>query len=381
MQHRHIVISGFIITALLAAVILSGWLPDWAIALFILGAGVGLTYLLALISRQQEYLTHQQAFVRALQDLHKADSYQSLVKHLEMALHRVLAGEATAVKVLESAPSAPPEADLCGWADLLERADASSDLQMITKEDEDWYVLPVQDSSAQPRKIFLCWKQKHNPAGLSVQGNLKIIAATASQILVRLNKQQHYEEFLNQLLHSAVKAGEDQVPGFSGHSQRVALIAGILGQQLGLDERESRDLHYAALLHDIGRNRPVQGVDEDHPGKGAQAFPAGDEWSLIREAIQYHHERYDGSGFPEGKKMTDIPLLARILAVADIFDGLTALAPEEHRLSPELAYQVIQKATGSGFDPLVVVALKESLAMIQEELTVLTPMAARDVEN
>lgn len=380
MQYRHMVISGLTITALLAAVILGGWLPDWVVAMLILGAGVGLTYMLALMLRQQEYLVSQQALGRALQDLHKADSYQGLIRHLEVALNRVLTGEGVAVKVLESIQPAPPEEGIPGWADLANGADTNCDLRSVTDNDEDWFVLPVKDSLSGNNKIILCWKQKHSPTGLSVKDreNVNTIAGVASQVLARLDKQQHHEQFLNQLLHSAVKAGEDQVPGFSGHGQRVALIADLLGKQLGLDERESRDLHYAALLHDIGRSKPAQNADEDHPGKGAQAFPAEDEWSQIREAIQYHHERYDGSGFPEGKRMTDIPLLARILAVADIFDGLTALAPEEHRLSFQLACQAIQKATGSHFDPLVVVALKESLTMIQEQLDVLIPPAARD---
>ncbi|NLU48068.1 MAG: HD domain-containing protein [Syntrophomonadaceae bacterium] len=379
MQERHLVISGFIITALLAAVILNGWVPFWVVALVILAAGVGFTYMRALGQRQQDYLANQQALVRALQDLHKADSYPDLVKNLELALHRVLAGKATAVKVLEANSPAPSE-DIAGWEDLFKLAETNSELQVITREDEDWCALPVKCSSPESSQIFLCWKQKHDPAGLPVQDkkNVSTIAAIAAQILTRLNKQHNQEQFLNQLLLTAVKAREDQVPGFSGHGERVALIADILGQQLGLDERERRDLHYAALLHDIGRVSLSQGGDEDHPDRGAAAFPAGDEWDSFREAVRYHHERYDGSGFPEGRKMTDIPLLARILAVADIFDGLTALAPEENRLPSRLACQAIQKATGSGFDPLVVVALQESLDLIEKQLAVLTPPKAGD---
>jgi len=351
MQYRHIVISGFTLTALLVAVTLNGWVPYWAIAVLILAAGLGLTYLLALKQKQQEYLARQQALVRALQDLLKADSYPSLFKYLEVALRRVLTGEVTEVKVLEPAVAAFPEENPV-WADLVNRAGAGAGLVKITGEDEDWYGLTIKAPGSENRETVLCWREKHNPAGLPVQDeeNVNTIAAAASQVLARLDQQQRNEQFLNQLLQITIKAGEDQVPGFSGHSQRVALIADILGQQLGLDERESRDLHYAALLHDIGRYKVSQDVDEDHPVTGARAFPADDEWNMIREAVQFHHERYDGNGFPEGRKMTDIPLLARILAVADIFDGLTALTPEEHRLSPQQAYQAIQKETGSGFD-------------------------------
>ena len=179
---------------------------------------------------------------------------------------------------------------------------------------------------------------------------------------------------MNELLQTAVKAGEAEM--FKGHGERVAVIADLLGRQLGLDEQEKRALHYAALLHDIGRAKPAAGADEDHPGQGAHAFPAGDEWNVMREAIKYHHERYDGSGFPEGKRMTEIPFFARIIAVADILDGLTALAPEEERLPLPIACQVIRKATGSSFDPLAVVALSEVQEELQDPLATLAPVAS-----
>jgi len=373
MQPRQIVISGLAATALIAAVILSGWIPDWAMALLFMAMGIWLTYMGALIQRQREEFSRLQAVRRALEDLYRAESYTELRKYLKVALHRVLTGEDVEVEVFNPAQVPGGEENLSAWADLLIQAGTGTDLVEKSDGNEDRFLLPIKAEGAGPAEIILCWKRKCDPEGLKAADKeiMGAIGAAASRVLTRFSRCRGQERFMEQLLQTAVEAGEDETHGFGGHGQRVALISDLLGKQLGLDEQETQALHYAALLHDIGRAKPAQGADEDHPCKGAQAFPASDEWNLVREAIKYHHERYDGSGFPEGKRMTDIPFLARIIAVADIFDGLTALAPEEERLSPQLACAVIQKATGSSFDPLVVVALSEVQEEIQRQLSLL----------
>jgi putative nucleotidyltransferase with HDIG domain len=361
MESRHIVISGLAITALAAAIALGGWIPDGVIALLFLGAGLGLTYTGALIKRQRQKYSQLQAWVRALEDLHRAGTYEELTKHLAIALYRVLPGEETEVQVLSPAQISAGEEEMSVWADLLLQARTNPELVEKSDGSQDWFLLPIRAEGAASAEIIVCGKRKHDPQGLQAEDKeiLRILRASAARVLTRLKRCQEQQRFMEQLLQIAVEAGEGESSGFKEHGRRVAIIADRLGRQLGLDEEEAKALHYAALLHDIGRSQPLQNADEEHPCKGAQVFPDGDEWKLIREAIKYHHERYDGSGFPEGRKMTDIPFLARIIAVADIFDGLTALAPEEERLSPQLACQVIQKATGSSFDPLVVVALTE----------------------
>lgn len=381
MQQRHIVISGLTVTALITAIVLSGWMPDWPIALLFMGAGVWLTYMGALTKRQREEFSRLQALGRALQDLHGADSYDELKKYLEVALYRVLTGEEIEVKVIRPGQISSGEENVAAWSDLLAQAGTGTDLMEQSDGSEDRFLLPIKAGDAGTEEVILCWKRKHDPQGLQAEDKeiLRILGASASRVLTRLRRRQEQERFVEQLLQTAVKAGEDKIHGFSGHGQRAAVIADLLGRQLGLDEWETQALHYAALLHDIGRTKSAQDADEDHPCKGAQAFPAGDEWNLVRDAVKYHHERYDGSGFPEGKKMTDIPFLARIIAAADIFDGLTALAPEEERLSPQLACKVIQKATGSSFDPLVVVALGEVREEIEQQLSPLTANVSQDI--
>jgi HD-GYP domain-containing protein (c-di-GMP phosphodiesterase class II) len=375
MQDKQIVISGLVITALVAAVALAGWLFDWATALLFVGAGIYLTYMAALTRRQRQDLSRWQALGRAWQDIAKAESYGELVQYLEIALYRVLAGKELEVRVFRPAQFAHPEENMSAWADL--RAEAGEATDLLTKTDgkEKWFLLPIKASEGGVGEIIVGWKQAHQPEGEQVdyKDDLGVITNAAARVLARLSRRQDEERFMNELLQTVVRAGEEEM--FRGHGERVAVIANLLGRQLGLDEQEKRELHYAALLHDVGRAKSADGADEDHPGQGVQAFPAGDEWDMMREAVQYHHERYDGSGFPEGKRMTDIPFLARIIAVADILDGLTALAPEEERLPLPMACQVIQKATGSGFDPLVVVALSEVREELQDQLATLAPVA------
>ena len=376
MQDKQIVLTGMVVTALVAAVALGGWLFDWVTALLFVVAGLCLTYMVALSQRQRQDLSRWQALGRAWQDISKAESYGELVQYLEMALYRVLDGKDLQVRVFHPAQFAYPEENMSIWADLLAEAGEAADLMKKTKGKEEWFLLPIKASDGGPGEIIVGWKQAHQLEGEQVdyKDDLGVITNAAARVLARLSRWQEEERFMNELLQMTVKAGEDEM--FKGHGQRVAAVADLLGRQLGLDEQEKRDLHYAALLHDIGRVKPADGADEDHPGQGAQSFPFGDEWDMMREAIQYHHERYDGSGFPEGKRMTDIPFLARILAVADILDGLTALPPEEERLSLPAACQVIQKATGSGFDPLVVVALSEVREELQGRLAALAPVAS-----
>ena len=375
MQDKQIVISGLVITALVAAVALGGWLFDWATALLFMGVGVYLTYIVALSQRQRQDLSRWQALGRAWQDISKAESYGELVQYLEMALYRVLTGKDLEVRVFHPAQFAYPEENMSIWADLLAEAGEATDLMKKIDGKEEWFLLPIKASDGGTGKIIVGWKRAHQPEDQQIdyKDDLGIITNAAARVLGRLSRRQEEERFMNELLQTAVKAGEDEM--FRGHGERVALIADLLGRQLGLDEQEKRDLHYAALLHDIGRAKPADGADEDHPGQGVQVFPAGDEWNMMREAVQYHHERYDGSGFPEGKRMTDISFLARIIAVADILDGLTALAPEEERLPVPVACQVIRKATGSGFDPLVVVALSEVQEELPDRLAALVPAA------
>ncbi|MFZ5817864.1 MAG: HD-GYP domain-containing protein [Bacillota bacterium] len=159
-------------------------------------------------------------------------------------------------------------------------------------------------------------------------------------------------------------------PYTAGHSYRVALYALQLGQGMGLPPEKLRALAQGAIAHDIGKinlpgailNKPgrltpeERAVIEQHPSSGhTMAKLLGfmqDELDIIR----HHHERYDGTGYPDRLAGEQIPLLARILAVADVYDALTSNRSYRQAWSHEQAMALIREGAGTQFDPACVAA-------------------------
>jgi len=155
-----------------------------------------------------------------------------------------------------------------------------------------------------------------------------------------------------------------------GHSRRVTEIALALGNELGLSAGDMEDLRWGSLLHDVGKiaidqrvqNKPGKLTDEEyehimtHARIGADIVrPIVNE--KIIEIIEHHHDHYDGSGLHQVIVGNDIPLGARILAVADSFDAMTSDRPYRPAMSNTKAIDEIKRCTGTQFDPDVVTAL------------------------
>ena len=123
-----------------------------------------------------------------------------------------------------------------------------------------------------------------------------------------------------------------------GHSYQIAKYSMLMGQKLGFSEEECRHLYYIALLHDCGKvsipdailKKPDRLTDEEylaiktHTTSGAELLNDFTSIKGIRDGALYHHERYDGKGYPTGKKGEDIPLVGRIICVADAFDAMNS---------------------------------------------------------
>jgi putative two-component system response regulator len=153
-----------------------------------------------------------------------------------------------------------------------------------------------------------------------------------------------------------------------GHLQRLALYAVAIGERMGLGNDELIALRYGALLHDVGK----VGVDELIIRKGGPLTPAEyrtmQQHTLIGERIvqplrmgpsvgpivRYHHERWDGRGYPDGLAQEAIPLGARIVAVADAFDAMTTLRPYNRVLTVDEAAERLRAGAGIYWDPRVV---------------------------
>ncbi|MBI3170239.1 MAG: PAS domain S-box protein [Chloroflexi bacterium] len=159
-----------------------------------------------------------------------------------------------------------------------------------------------------------------------------------------------------------------------GHSQRVTEMALKLAEKIGMSETEQTDLRRGALLHDIGK----MGVPDAILHKTGTLAEA--EWEIMRqhptfayqmlspitylkhalEISYYHHEKWDGTGYPHGLKGEEIPLAARVFAVVDVFDALTSDRPYRKAWSDEDAYHYIETQAGKHFDPQIVKIFLES---------------------
>jgi putative nucleotidyltransferase with HDIG domain len=164
------------------------------------------------------------------------------------------------------------------------------------------------------------------------------------------------------VLSNAIEARD---PYTRGHSARVTALAEALARELGWSEERLESLRVGGPLHDIGKLavspevlRKEGGLDEDelaqireHPKIGARLLL---RMAALREAIPYvlyHHERWDGSGYPSGKAGEEIPLEARVLAVADAFDAMTSDRPYRRAMSREDALAEVERCAGTQFDP------------------------------
>lgn len=148
------------------------------------------------------------------------------------------------------------------------------------------------------------------------------------------------------------------------HSNNVANISFALARHLDLPIREMRQVLVAGLLHDIGKLKIPRGIIEK-PGRldldeyewvqkhvkyGYQMLKSLKLPKTVQEGVVYHHERYDGKGYFEGLKKNSIPLVARIVAIADCYDALTAWRPYRGPQEPEVALKIMARSEGQ-FDP------------------------------
>lgn len=154
-----------------------------------------------------------------------------------------------------------------------------------------------------------------------------------------------------------------------GHSTRVAFYAVTLGRELNLSEDELYDLELAALFHDIGKigipdsillkEGPLTSEEfaimKTHPVQSYEILKDFEPFEKIAISVKHHHERYDGKGYPGGLKGDEIPLVARILLIADTFDAMTSSRPYRKGLAYDIAFDELQSCSGSQFDHMLVI--------------------------
>lgn len=206
-------------------------------------------------------------------------------------------------------------------------------------------------------------------AGRFTEADLELLSAIGNQAGVALHRVRLMSELERLLLDTirAIAATIDAKDGYTHrHSERVAMLAKRLGQELDLSAGELATVELSGLLHDVGKiavpdailNKPGRLTPEEfdemkkHPGHGARILEniQAPAVKAVLPGVRHHHEKWDGSGYPDGLRGEDIPLLARLLGVADFFDALTSARSYRGAMPAETAVDLISRSAGSHFE-------------------------------
>jgi len=205
---------------------------------------------------------------------------------------------------------------------------------------------------------------------------LESVGQQAAIAIENANLFKDLEHLFINTLKSLATIMDAKSPWTRGHAERVTDYAVAIGKKLGLDDNTLQTLKLGGLLHDIGKigtydvvlDKPDKLTREEfeivksHPERGAMILEPIKQLKDIVPIVRHHHERIDGTGYPDGLKGEEIPLLARILSVADAYDSITADRP--YRKSPRLDYALseLRNNAGTQFDPKIVDALLEVIS-------------------
>jgi putative two-component system response regulator len=200
--------------------------------------------------------------------------------------------------------------------------------------------------------------------------DLKVIVRNGLEIYDLTNSKKALLKDLKELFYTTIKSISSALDAKDtythGHSMRVTLYSLILANQM---ENQTEDfleeIETAGLLHDIGKIgvpenilcKPGKLTDEEfeimknHPGQGKKMLNGIKKLNAVAEWLSTHHERWDGRGYPLGLKAEEIPLTARIIAIADTYDAMTSSRSYRKALSHEIAFNEIKNCAGTQFDP------------------------------
>ena len=194
-------------------------------------------------------------------------------------------------------------------------------------------------------------------------------------------KNEEINQLTEQTMLALTGAIEAKDPYTSGHSVRVATYSQKIAEQMGLDETTAKNIYYAALMHDVGKigipltiiRKPTRLTKTEyeeikkHTVIGASITHPITVLPMIEQGARWHHERFDGSGYPDGLKGKEIPLVARIIEVADAYDAMTTNRSYRDALKENSAEEEIRKGLGTQFDPEIGTIMLDILAKEKED--------------
>jgi len=203
----------------------------------------------------------------------------------------------------------------------------------------------------------------------------------ASAFLTMQNYMKAHGKFQSDLLTALIGLLEIHDPYTKGHSLNVANYSSLIAKEMNLEQNLISRIYWAGMVHDIGKvlipslilTKPSQLTDEEydmikkHPEWGARVLKSFDALKDISLYIRHHHERWNGTGYPDELSGTEIPLASRIICIADTFDAMTSDRPYRAKLNKEEAYNEILKNSGTQFDTNIVKAFQRVFKKLNDE--------------
>jgi len=259
--------------------------------------------------------------------------------------------------------------------------------EIIEKVKKDGVPLIVKENNGRPSIIAVPLKIRDNTFGILlnlIRGHdqrfyekdlylLNFLAEKSSSLVENLALYENLHENLFSTLYAFVETIEARDPYTKQHSARVTDYAVKIAEIAGCAQEEIETLNISGNLHDIGKIgipdnillKPGRLTDHEfeiikrHPSIGGNILGHFEMWSREQEVVKYHHERWDGKGYPDGLKGEEIPFLSRIISVADVYDALTSDRSYRKKLPEQTAAGMIRENSGLQFDPKIVEAFLE----------------------